>query len=93
VHLLNVFCDLKKGDSGGSLYVLDTVNNKSKYVSSGIVSYGNGCALPNYPGYEIKKKLKTISLIFYLNKLNEIIYSIYTRVSYFMDWIIYQKWL
>ena len=43
--------DTCQGDSGGPLYVLGTVNGKSKYVVAGVVSYGNGCAQPNYPGY------------------------------------------
>jgi len=38
------------GDSGGPLYVLGSVNGKSKYVVAGITSYGKGCAQPNYPG-------------------------------------------
>ena len=38
------------GDSGGPLYVLDTINNKTKYVLAGITSFtvGNGCALNGY---------------------------------------------
>ena len=39
-----------KGDSGGSLYVKDTIKNKTKYISAGIVSYGDGCAQVYKPG-------------------------------------------
>ena len=38
--------DTCQGDSGGPLYVLDNINGKQKYVLSGIVSYGYGCADP-----------------------------------------------
>lgn len=39
-----------KGDSGGGLYVLDTVNGQNKYIEVGIVSYGEDCALKGKPG-------------------------------------------
>jgi secreted trypsin-like serine protease len=55
--------DSCQGDSGGSLYIRETRGNKIKYVSVGIVSYGDECGLPNKPG-------------------------IYTRVSYYLDWIV-----
>jgi secreted trypsin-like serine protease len=42
--------DTCQGDSGGPLYYLDTINSKSKYVVSGVVSFGNGCAAATYPG-------------------------------------------
>jgi secreted trypsin-like serine protease len=32
--------DTCQGDSGGSLYVKDTIDGKSKFVTAGIVSYG-----------------------------------------------------
>jgi len=32
--------DTCQGDSGGSLYVRDTVDGKTKFVTAGIVSYG-----------------------------------------------------
>jgi secreted trypsin-like serine protease len=35
--------DTCQGDSGGSLYVKDTLNGKLKYITAGIVSYGDGC--------------------------------------------------
>lgn len=38
-----------KGDSGGGLYAYDSI--LKKYIVSGIVSYGQGCARPNFPGY------------------------------------------
>ena len=38
------------GDSGGSLYVRDTVNNKPKFINVGLVSYGNGCGREGNPG-------------------------------------------
>jgi len=44
------------------LYSWRKLETKIKYVSVGIVSYGDKCALPNKPG-------------------------IYTRVSYFLNWI------
>ena len=31
------------GDSGGGLYVLHTVGGKSKYILSGVTSFGIGC--------------------------------------------------
>ena len=38
------------GDSGGALYVKETVNNMTRFVASGIVSYGYGhCAEKNTP--------------------------------------------
>lgn len=42
--------DTCQGDSGGSLFVLDKVNEKSKFVTAGIVSYGDKCAEPGLPG-------------------------------------------
>jgi secreted trypsin-like serine protease len=54
--------DTCQGDSGGPLYNSDTVNSQNKFVVSGIVSYGVGCAQATYPG-------------------------VYTRVSYYLDWI------
>ncbi|RNA17936.1 suppressor of tumorigenicity 14 -like protein [Brachionus plicatilis] len=51
------------GDSGGSLFVLDSVQGKNKFMSVGIVSYGNGtCGGVDNP-------------------------QIYTRISYFGEWI------
>ena len=43
--------DTCQGDSGGGLFVNETVNNKSRYVVTGIVSYGDGCAVAGLPGY------------------------------------------
>lgn len=42
--------DSCQGDSGGSLFVRDKVNDQDKYVSVGIVSYGDGCAEKYKPG-------------------------------------------
>jgi acrosin len=42
--------DTCQGDSGGSLYTRDIVLNQIKYISSGIVSYGDGCADKYLPG-------------------------------------------
>ncbi len=39
------------GDSGGPLYVSDTINGKSKYVLGGVTSYGVGCALEGLISY------------------------------------------
>jgi hypothetical protein len=33
--------DTCSGDAGGPLFVLDTINKKSKYVLAGITAYGN----------------------------------------------------
>ena len=38
--------DTCQGDAGGPLYVVDTINGKTKYVLSGITSYGVECARP-----------------------------------------------
>ena len=40
----------KKGDSGGPLYYSDTINSQTKYVVSGVTSYGIGCAQMGKPG-------------------------------------------
>ncbi len=45
--------DTCQGDSGGALYVNGIVNNRTKFIAAGVVSYGEGCALPNYPGYNL----------------------------------------
>jgi secreted trypsin-like serine protease len=42
--------DTCQGDSGGGIYVKDSVNNRPKYISAGIVSYGDGCGKINKPG-------------------------------------------
>jgi trypsin len=42
--------DACQGDSGGSLFVLDRVGSKLKYISVGITSYGDGCGKPNLAG-------------------------------------------
>ncbi len=42
--------DSCQGDSGGGLYTNDTINNKQRFVVSGIVSYGDGCGIPRLPG-------------------------------------------
>jgi len=39
--------DTCQGDSGGPMFRRDANNN---WISVGIVSWGNGCARPNYPG-------------------------------------------
>ncbi len=42
--------DSCQGDSGGGLYTKDLIDGKEKFVVSGLVSYGVGCADPSYPG-------------------------------------------
>ena len=37
--------DTCQGDSGGPLYVLGTINGKSKYILSGVTSFGYQCAI------------------------------------------------
>lgn len=39
-----IFNIIRKGDSGGPLFVKDSVGGKTKYVAAGVVSYGDGCA-------------------------------------------------
>lgn len=46
---LNGGKDTCEGDSGGSLFIKETIGGKAKWISSGIVSYGDGCG--KYPGY------------------------------------------
>jgi secreted trypsin-like serine protease len=41
--------DTCQGDSGGSLFIRDTIGGKLKWVSAGVVSYGDECG--KYPGY------------------------------------------
>ena len=38
------------GDSGGPLYILDKIGDKTKFVNVGVVSYGSGCARNNTAG-------------------------------------------
>ncbi len=38
--------DTCQGDSGGSLYTKDDVNGQEKFVVTGVVSSGIGCARP-----------------------------------------------
>lgn len=42
--------DTCQGDSGGSLFTKEVINSETRHVSSGIVSYGEGCALAGKPG-------------------------------------------
>lgn len=51
-----------KGDSGGSIFVQDTLNNKTKYIAVGIVSYGDSCAVQNEPG---SKKMPIVHFLFF----------------------------
>ena len=39
-----------KGDSGGAVFIKEKLDNMEMYVAVGIVSYGEGCALPNKVG-------------------------------------------
>ena len=38
-----------QGDTGGGLYVKDTIGGKIRYVVAGITSYGAGCGNVNSP--------------------------------------------
>ncbi|XP_074036725.1 phenoloxidase-activating factor 1-like [Leptinotarsa decemlineata] len=52
------------GDSGGPLHVAAYINEATRYVQQGVVSFGpRFCGLEGYPG-------------------------VYTRVAYYMDWIL-----
>ncbi len=42
--------DVCQGDSGGSLFVKETINGKEKFVSAGLVSYGPDCGQATTPG-------------------------------------------
>jgi secreted trypsin-like serine protease len=42
--------DTCQGDSGGPLYKSETINSQSKFVVSGVVSWGAGCAQVGKPG-------------------------------------------
>lgn len=42
--------DTCQGDSGGSVFVRDTVDGQVKFIAAGVVSYGDGCAKPLTPG-------------------------------------------
>lgn len=44
-------CDSCKGDSGGPAFVFDADGN---IVQVGIISFGNSCALPGFPGVQSK---------------------------------------
>jgi trypsin len=57
--------DTCQGDSGGPLYYLDNVNSQSKYVVSGVVSYGIGCGDATFPGVYTR-------VSFYLNWIKHI---------------------
>ncbi len=41
--------DSCQGDSGNAIYNIGVVNLKRKFIASGIVSYGLGCARVGYP--------------------------------------------
>lgn len=47
--------DTCQGDSGGSLFVRDSVDGQTKFIAVGVVSYGDGCAKPLTPGYQLNK--------------------------------------
>ncbi len=42
--------DSCQGDSGGGLFVQDEIDKKKKFITAGIVSYGDGCGTINKPG-------------------------------------------
>ncbi len=42
--------DTCQGDSGGGIYVKETINGKEKFVSVGITSFGDGCGSVGKPG-------------------------------------------
>ena len=55
-----------QGDSGGPIYVVGTVNGKSKYILAGITSYAYQCAVAGYPGYVLNAKSKIINSYWWL---------------------------
>ena len=47
---IEIYLKYIEGDSGGSLFSEDKLNDKKKFISAGIVSYGMGCADKYFPG-------------------------------------------
>ncbi|CAF0704354.1 unnamed protein product [Brachionus calyciflorus] len=56
--------DTCQGDSGGSIFVKENVNNKTKFISAGIVSAGEGCGKQFKPGLYTR-------IIYYLDWITE----------------------
>ena len=81
-----------KGDSGGGLFKTDRIGGQQKPVLAGLVSYGaNLCDDATQPEYMIfhfsHSDIIIIISLFSLFHSFIITKRVYTRVSYYLNWI------